>query len=168
MGKPYVKTVVAWQKSQREKGLCATCTNPSPLHRICSNCRAVKTASTKAKRQQRMAEGKCRECENPKFGSKLFCIEHYLKEVARRHFGNVLFWQELKLKFDQQNGKCALTGDILLPENMELDHITAKSTGGQSIIENLRWVTKDANRAKQSLTDFEFLILCQKVVNTLQ
>lgn len=39
--------------------------------------------------------------------------------------------------------------------------------GGTHEIENLRWVTNAANKAKNALSDTEFLELCRRVVATL-
>ena len=50
---------------------------------------------------------------------------------------------------------------------MELDHILPTSRKGKSELSNVRWVTKDANRFKQNLTDKELKILCNKILLTI-
>lgn len=67
-----------------------------------------------------------------------------------------------------QKLKCALTGDRLTRKNISLDHILAKAKGGKNVPSNLRLVTKDANFLKNTHSDKDLLILCQKVVQTLQ
>jgi len=44
-----------------------------------------------------------------------------------------------------------------------MDHIVPKTRDGTHDLQNLRWVCRDANRAKRSLTDDEFLSLCKDV-----
>jgi len=63
--------------------------------------------------------------------------------------------------------QCALTGRPLSwnkPQEYEYDHILPISRGGNSCIENLQIVCTDANRAKNDLTEEEFLDLCKEVV----
>ena len=62
---------------------------------------------------------------------------------------------------------CALTGrplDFDKPETYEYDHIIPTSRGGDNTIDNLQIVCPEANRAKQNLTDEEFVDLCKEVV----
>jgi 5-methylcytosine-specific restriction endonuclease McrA len=72
----------------------------------------------------------------------------------------------LRRLYDAQQGRCALTGEELTRENMSIDHILPRRRGGGDEIENLRWTTITANRAKRDLTDDEFLALCRAVVAT--
>jgi 5-methylcytosine-specific restriction endonuclease McrA len=65
----------------------------------------------------------------------------------------------------RQKCKCALTGLPLTKDNISLDHIQAVSLGGNNSSENLRFVTKRVNIAKQNMTDREFFQLCQSVID---
>lgn len=68
--------------------------------------------------------------------------------------------------WNAQRGRCALTGDILVPGNgASLDHIVPRSRGGGNDISNLRWVTSDANTAKGALSDEAFLAMCRRIVS---
>lgn len=65
-----------------------------------------------------------------------------------------------------QNGRCALTGEEIgfvsaKRGNASLDRIDSKC--GYEI-NNVRWVHRDVNFAKQSLSDADFIELCRKVV----
>ena len=63
--------------------------------------------------------------------------------------------------------QCALTGRPLSwnnPHTYEYDHILPVARGGNSSIENLQLVCTDANRAKNDMTEEEFLDLCKEVV----
>lgn len=64
---------------------------------------------------------------------------------------------------ESQNFLCALTGEVLTPENAALDHKTPLSRGGTNDIENLQWLTKEANTAKASMTNDEFIAVCALV-----
>ena len=68
----------------------------------------------------------------------------------------------------RQKMLCALTGRHLTNENVSPDHIIPISKGGTHEIGNLRLVDRDANIARASLTDEEFLSLCHDVVNHLK
>ena len=62
---------------------------------------------------------------------------------------------------------CALTGrpiDFNKPHTYEYDHILPTSRGGDNTLSNLQIVCPEVNRAKQNLTDEEFLDLCKEVV----
>jgi 5-methylcytosine-specific restriction endonuclease McrA len=71
----------------------------------------------------------------------------------------------LKFIWNKQNGLCALTGRPL-DNNSELDHIIPISRGGDNSIENYRWLCRDANQAKHSLTDEEFFNLCKAITES--
>ena len=60
---------------------------------------------------------------------------------------------------------CSLTGRKLTRETISLDHIKPYSKGGTNEITNLRLVHIDANMAKQTLNDEEFLQLCKEIVS---
>ena len=62
---------------------------------------------------------------------------------------------------------CALTGrpiDFNKPETYEYDHIQPISRGGENTLSNLQILCPEANQAKGSLTDQEFIELCKEVV----
>lgn len=62
---------------------------------------------------------------------------------------------------------CALTGrpiDFYKPETYEYDHIQPVSRGGENTLSNLQILCPEANQAKGSLTDQEFIELCKEVV----
>jgi len=63
-----------------------------------------------------------------------------------------------------QRYRCALTGRALTPESAALDHFVPVRCGGPHVIENAQVLHKDVNRAKGSLTNAEFIGLCNEVV----
>jgi len=64
----------------------------------------------------------------------------------------------------RQKYRCALTGRPLTPETAALDHIIPIRLGGEHTIENAQVLHKDVNRAKGSLSNSEFIVLCREVV----
>ena len=71
--------------------------------------------------------------------------------------------RDLAALWRAQRGICALTGRRL-DRSAEIDHIIPKVRGGSHKIGNLRWVVKDANRAKRDLLDADFIALCRDIV----
>ena len=62
---------------------------------------------------------------------------------------------------------CGLTGrsiDLNLSKTYQLDHIIPKSKGGDNSINNCRLTCREANVAKNDMTDEEFIQLCYDVV----
>ena len=63
--------------------------------------------------------------------------------------------------------QCALTGRPLSwnkPQEYEYDHILPTARGGTACLDNLQILCTDANRAKNDMTEDEFLDLCKEVV----
>lgn len=73
--------------------------------------------------------------------------------------------RDIKEMLKEQKYQCALTGRELTPENCSLDHIVPLSKGGSHSPDNAQLVVMEANKAKASLTEQEFLILCKDVVS---
>ena len=56
----------------------------------------------------------------------------------------------------KQKGLCALSGRKLTKENAQIDHIEPRKNGTNNDFDNLQWTTKDANHAKNQMTQKEF------------
>ncbi len=65
---------------------------------------------------------------------------------------------------EEQQHCCALSGRPLTPEAAALDHILPICRGGQHVIENAQVLHKEVNRAKGTLTNEEFIRLCEQVI----
>jgi hypothetical protein len=63
----------------------------------------------------------------------------------------------------EQDGRCALTGRNLTPENVELDHRQPRSKGGEHSLSNVQLVVIEANRAKGNMDLEAFVLLCNDV-----
>lgn len=78
--------------------------------------------------------------------------------------GKVVGVSELREILEDQEYKCALTGDELTPENTAFDHKTPLGQGGSSEKENLHAVIKQANISKSDMSMQEFIDICAKVI----
>lgn len=65
---------------------------------------------------------------------------------------------------DHQGFRCNLTGRPLTPDTAALDHIVPMRCGGEHVIENTQVLHRDVNRAKNAMTNDEFIALCTEVV----
>lgn len=94
---------------------------------------------------------------------RTFCVME--NNAIRRGIYFNLTINELGDLFEKQNGKCALTGwNLILSKNntntASIDRID--STKGY-IIDNIQWVHKDVNKAKNTLSQDKFIEMCQAV-----
>jgi 5-methylcytosine-specific restriction endonuclease McrA len=71
---------------------------------------------------------------------------------------------DIRKKLNEQNFRCAYTGDELTPKNVSADHLAPISRGGSHALDNIRLVTMEVNAAKGTLSLDEFVALCRKVV----
>ena len=79
-----------------------------------------------------------------------------------RPTGNVST-ENVLLLLEHQQYRCGLTGHKLTPDTSALDHIVPIRCGGEHVIENTQVLHKDVNRAKGSMTNDEFIMLCRGV-----
>lgn len=124
-----------------------------------------------------------RRLENPDEVRAYQIKRHYKnheanKKTMREYASKRFFWvKAMKLKgsnkattkqiaslWKKQKGLCALTGKKL-DRTSQLDHILPKAKGGTDYIENLQWLSQEANLAKRDLTDEQFISLCASVMN---
>jgi 5-methylcytosine-specific restriction endonuclease McrA len=63
----------------------------------------------------------------------------------------------------KQEYRCALSGSVLSANNASCDHIIPVSLGGSDEIDNLQWVDPQINKAKGSMTNEDFIRMCQRV-----
>jgi len=87
-------------------------------------------------------------------------------KASRFQRNNNFSYKDVHAKYGD-HFQCALTGRPLTwknPQEYEYDHILPVARGGNNSIDNLQIVCTDANRAKNDLTEEEFLELCKEVV----
>jgi len=134
---------------------------------MCAPCCEITYAYTRRKREA----GECFRCST---GGKAIaaglCLRCWYKKIAAdclKARGTKMdrtadMLQEL---WDEQNGKCAISGVELIPgDNASLDHIVPRSKGGTDERSNLRWADWYVNQAKSNMTHEEFVAMCKRVV----
>jgi 5-methylcytosine-specific restriction endonuclease McrA len=85
------------------------------------------------------------------------------KSPAPASTGKVTIKSLLKL-LETQGGLCALTGRVLTPENVAVDHIEPYSAGvGQHCLENIQLIVREANSAKGTMSNVAFIEMCHDV-----
>lgn len=154
---------------RKNKKLCIECNNLADAGSVrCKKCNKRRRICDYKNYHKWKKEGKCTWCGGKILVGKLLCGKHYLMRVSLDRLESGKFWKELKLLLEKQDYKCALTGDIIsFEDNIELDHIISTSRGGKKELSNVRWVTKEANRLKQNLTDQELKELCKKIIKII-
>ena len=146
-----------------QQGLCRQCgacnTNNGP------RCPACLQKSRDAY-HARAAQGECVICRKHAVAGA-FCLHHWFKNIGSSHGFNVKNGGIALLKqlWDEQEGRCAVTGRALVPGNgASLDHVVPTSKGGTNEKSNLRWVLWEINRAKSDMTHEQFVAMCREVV----
>jgi 5-methylcytosine-specific restriction endonuclease McrA len=95
---------------------------------------------------------------------------HPLKKMMQYANANKRGYEDKITAFDlwkivrKQKLLCPLSGRRLTPSSISIDHILPGSKGGKNVVANIRLTDKDANIAKNKLTDAEFISLCREVV----
>lgn len=71
--------------------------------------------------------------------------------------------QSLRGLLAMQSELCALTGRPLTPDNVRMDHVTPVSKGGLNSMDNVQLIVDEANSAKGSMSQEQFIRLCHDV-----
>ena len=148
--------------SRAEAGVCFGCGGAveDPTYCHCVECRTTHAARSTKSRKKRVDSGTCTVCSLPCVAAKL-CLRHWFGRVASSNTGSRANWPVVESLWQEQNGKCAYSGEVLVPgTNASLDHKTPRSRGGSDDRENLQWVTWKINRMKTDMTHDEFVSLC--------
>ena len=128
---------------------------------------------TRARKREHMA----RKREADPIAARAYSNAHRAKhkdrinKKVREQTSSRIFWaralrlrngisaRDLAILWKSQRGRCALSGRRL-GRDAEIDHKTPRARGGLDRLDNLQWVTPEANKAKRDLTDAEFMALC--------
>ena len=135
------------------------------------------------RRANRISKGLCVLCaKRPPRSKRTHCVicadlinrkmrNYYKRRFFYRRAGGTSLGGErtvtakiLAFLWKKQRGLCALTGQRLTRLNSEVDHIIPFSKGGEVSKENLRWILKSVNRAKQTMTDEELIAMCKQII----
>jgi hypothetical protein len=149
-----------------ENGKCYRCgDNPicSTSRSWCRSCLDSENKKSKDRQNARSAKGNCIACGIREAWAGERCLRCWFMRLAAEHKAIKEDLYELLI---EQDFKCALTGEDLLPGvSASLDHVVPVSRGGTSSRSNLRFTTIRSNWIKDDMTTFEFVALCQKVVD---
>lgn len=132
---------------------------------FCDRCRARRRAQNRKAYHERVGRGQCVYCRKAsEIG--IFCMTHWFKNVGVPHgLGNKKGIQLLSTVWKEQEGRCAVTGEILVPgNNASLDHLVPKAHGGTNERHNLQWVLLTVNHMKWDLDYADFIEMCRRVV----
>lgn len=107
--------------------------------------------------------GVCTQCrKSPARPDRRLCTLCAWKAIAFQRGTTI---EVLDRIYDRQDGKCVLSGIPLVKGvNASPDHIVHKMHGGTSEESNLRLLDWKINQARNTLTDQEFIEMCQCVV----
>ena len=150
----------ALAREREANGLCVKCgrTNDRPQSNCCNKCTSDSNVNILKRAKTLVAQGLCKRCGGLPLPNQTRCLPCWANEFAARHLGSVTYANELLRLLNEQNYKCALTGEHLIPMvNASLDHKIPKSRGGTSELSNLHWVTYDVNFMKRHMTVDEFV-----------
>lgn len=155
--------------SRHKAGLCLRCPDAAlPGSPHCASCSDRLKREKIERRAEALRRGVCFQCARDPAGPNGLCEECWLKGVARSALKSGKQWPDLRALWRAQDGRCALTGESLVPgTNASIDHIVPRSRGGRNEPSNLRWVALNANFAKRAMLDVEFVAMCRRVVATL-
>jgi 5-methylcytosine-specific restriction endonuclease McrA len=73
--------------------------------------------------------------------------------------------ERIYLLLIRQGKRCALTGDAMTPESVAIDHIVSLADGGSHDMSNLQIINHDVNRAKGTMSNAEFIAMCERVAD---
>lgn len=186
--KCYTSTKMLRQKKETISKVCKICNTefyPNSNRQVCCSTKCSKIndkhnnkntqknrdkigaiRSMKKKRLNNETNGVCYECGNICLVNTKYCEIHYYKMLSSKAMGSQKYWKQLKQKFEEQNGRCFYTGDILTHGiNSSIDHIVPKSSNEENVytIDNLVWCTREVNLAKRHTSLENFITLCKKV-----
>ena len=121
----------------------------------------------KEERERRIAKGLCRYCAEKALPGHKRCGKHYIVDAANKNFGkgNAAIAEILLQRF-KENPFCPYTGEkLVLGENAHLDHIKPKKNHPElkGDIENIEWVSEQANLSKSGFDKDEFIAFCKLV-----
>ena len=123
-----------------------------------------------ARIQRHRDAGLCLDCgtPNPTVGDRYpLCLDCWFQGIAKKRGGSRRNGPVIKAIFEEQQGRCAYTGELLVPgATASLDHKIPMSRGGRHDKANLQWVTGRINSMKADLTHEEFVALCGVIASS--
>lgn len=110
-----------------------------------------------------MESGTCHRCDRPVLEGTELCQWHWLQ--GRNNVTDATP-EDLLALFELQEGRCAYTKiELVMGANASIDHIVPRSRGGADLIDNVQWVDRQVNNAKNNMTHDEFIAMCKIIVD---
>jgi 5-methylcytosine-specific restriction endonuclease McrA len=150
------------RKLTENDGLCNGCCNR--FSRLNDELKAefeAQRAKWKAERGKAAVERKRERVKRRYWGHPFVRLAKAIKKGDK---SSTITAQDIRHKYKQQRGLCAISKRKLTNQNLSPDHITPKVKGGTSTIENIQLVCREVNIAKNSLTMDDFLSLCRDII----
>ena len=147
--------------------LCSRCTLPAVEGHLCTDHYNARLYKIHCKDLQ----GICQNCNVQKEWTTIkLCFKCWIKKITRKRVGKGEDnYNAVMLLWEQQSGKCALSGEPLIPGlNAHLDHIVPVSKGGSCEISNMRWLDGRVNILKSNKSDEIFLEELPTIIKILQ
>lgn len=157
----------ALYRTRVEQGKCGICGHERDAETVyCSTCREKQAKRQQSVYARRLANACCHRCGQSLGEARgKTCIPCSLKSIARKRLGNEARWEELLTLFEKQEKRCAISGQqLMFGLNASLDHKLATSRGGTHDLQNLQWVTKQVNEAKNSHSETELIEMCYAII----
>lgn len=149
-----------YKQKNVKNGYCSRCGQFPPIdgRKRCQKCVNVTSLAEIKLKESRRKSSLCIRCGDKSIDDGVsYCEKCYLRKAATRYLGTSKRWLELRSLFDKQEGRCVYTGwKLKLGINSEIDHITAKSIGGNNDVTNLQWIYHTINYMKRDYTEAEF------------
>lgn len=138
----------------------------------CKTCRGKHNKRRTERGRTRKDNKECPICGKPRMSSHvMLCEEHHFKSACSRMLGTNKDWKTLKAIWDNQNGKCAYTGEVLcMGVTASIDHIlpVSKYPELKNDINNIQWVSIQMNAVKNDLTELEMVNLFKTVIDSIE
>jgi len=155
-------------KKLDKSNLCKRCAKRERVDGMarCQECREAAVKFSQNKRIYWVKNNLCAGCGKPAIVIKKStkCEDCWFKSVQRKYAKTTKGWEDIKELFYSQDKKCAYTGrDMVIGENLSIDHKIARSVGGKHKIDNLQWIDFTVNKMKQNLKEEDFFQLIREI-----
>lgn len=149
--------------------------HPSGFNRLgprCKECFSIFGKTPKSKRvkkflyDKRKENKECVKCGNLELVTNVHCRNCWFVDRICTRGGGMKNMLPLQKLWDQQQGRCFYTNEILIPgKNASLDHQIPESRGGSSEPDNFRWINNNINLMKSDMTHNEFINMCKYIAS---
>jgi len=135
---------------------------------LCIKHSRFKNKECRERYKKRFEDGRCLYCGGDNDTQSMTCSMCFFKKISIRYLGNTQHWDEFKIKLEEQNYTCSLSGEkLIIGKNIAVDHIVPLCKGGENELDNLQFTTKRANFMKYDMSIVQLKKMCKKILNHL-